>query len=86
MSREIKYGELKKVEEKAWTYTLYAYKDKYILSVICGSVGLYDRNIFVDELMIKQLESDGIKVIEELASTIRYNPKKYSQEDIQLIK
>ena len=86
MSREIKYGELKKVEEKPWAYTLYAYKDKYILSVICGSVGLYDRNIFVDELVINQFESDGITVLDELASTIRNNPKKYSQEHIQLIK
>ena len=85
MSREIKYGELKKVEEKPWAYTLYTYKDKYILSVICGSVGLYDRNIFVDELVIKQFESDGTSVLDELASIIRNNPKKYTQEHIQLI-
>ena len=86
MIKEIKYEELKKIEEKEWAYTLYAYKDNYILSVICGSVGLYDRNIFVDELIIKQLESDGVKVLDELASSIRNNPKKYSQEHIQLIK
>ena len=85
MSREIKYEELKKVEEKAWTYTLYAYKDKYIISVICGSVGLYDRNIFVDKLIIRQFESEGIIVLDELASTIRNNPKKYTLEHIQLI-
>ena len=86
MIKEIKYENLTKIEEKSWTYILYKYQDKYILSVMCGSIALYDVNIIVDDSIIKQFENKGITVLDELASIIRDNSDKYSQEHIDLIK
>jgi hypothetical protein len=74
---------LTKVVDKAWSYTLYEAYDKYVLSVLCGGVAMYELNI--------PLELDeGVRAISDsayldaLASEIRDNPHRFAPRSIKI--
>ena len=40
---------MKEILKKNWTYILYDDNGKLLLSVVCGSFGLFDRNIYLNQ-------------------------------------
>jgi hypothetical protein len=66
------------VLRKQWTYILYrAESNKYILSVVCGTVGLFDVDVELSADQVRKFENQGEPFIDELAAKIRYSPTKY---------
>lgn len=77
---------MKKLIEKTWSYILYQTDDNnLIFFVLCGSVGLYDRTIQLDEQEKSEFEKQGQNYLEILAEDIRQNPDKYTPRHIQEI-
>lgn len=78
---------MKKLIDKGWEYILYQTDDNnLILSVVCGTVGLYDMNIQLNEEEKLQFQKDGTKFIDDLAMNVSSNPPKYERRHIQEIK
>lgn len=78
---------MKKLIEKTWSYILYQTDDNnLILSVVCGTVGLYDVNIQLNDEEKDKFEKDGTEFIDELALDVSSNPPKYRNRHTQDIK
>lgn len=71
-----------KVFQESWSYTLYRDGDRYILSVVCGGVGMYELNIPLDDGEAKVVGNQ--QAVAELAKKIRTDPKNYSARSIKL--
>jgi len=71
-----------KVFQESWSYTLYRDGARYILSVVCGGVGMYSLNIPLDG------EEAGVvgsqEAVADLAKKIRTAPKQYADRSIKL--
>ncbi|GMQ63819.1 hypothetical protein [Vallitalea maricola] len=65
------------VLKKRMEYILYEDKGRYLLSVICGTVGMFEINIYLNQEELEQLKKDGEPFIKALAERIRYSPKNY---------
>lgn len=78
------------VMQKDWDYTLYRSGDGLIISVSCGSVGVYELSIALNcEETARHLESESF--IGELAAKIRMTPTAYGarvicNEDLQALR
>lgn len=78
---------MKKLIDKNWEYTLYQDEhNNLIFSVLCGSVGLYDTNIQLNEEEKAEFEKRGQSFLDILAEDIRQNESKYNPRHIQEIK
>ena len=63
------------VLQEDWFYTLKTENpETYILSVVCGSVGIYEITIQLDPEELKAFQLDGQPYIEKLANQIRSTP------------
>lgn len=75
--------EMIKLAEKRWTYTLYKSDESYILSVVCGGVGLFELNIpLSNEDGVKALADEGF--LERLVAEIANDPTKYAGRSISI--
>lgn len=68
---------MKKILEKPWTYILYLDNDKYILSVVCGSVAMFEINLVLDDVENAGYREQGEVYISQLAAAVRDAPKAY---------
>lgn len=70
---------LKKIKEEAWSYTLYEKGSKQFLSVLCGTIAMYETVIELneDEKTIVRLGN-----IEKLVKAIRENTSQYHDRRI----
>ena len=75
---------MREILKSKWNYILYEVGSEFILSVMCGSVALYDRNIYLNEEEKKIYESKGQSYIEELANKIRNNPDDYLERHVKI--
>lgn len=71
-----------KVFQESWSYTLYRDGVRYIISVVCGGIGMYTLNIPLDENETKAV-CDQSAVI-DLVRKIRADPKLYADRSIKL--
>lgn len=77
---------MKKLIEKTWSYILYQTDDNnLIFSVVCGTVGLYQRNIQLNEEEKAEFEKKGESYLEALAENIRQSADSYKPRHIQEI-
>ncbi len=77
---------MKKLIEKTWSYILYQTDDNnLIFSVVCGTVGLYQRNIQLNEKEKSEFEKQGQNYLEVLAEHIRQSADEYKPRHIQEI-
>ncbi len=80
------------VSEETWSWMLFHNSDSYYLSVVCGSVGIFTRDIELTKSEIVKFESEGLSYVKSLASQISQNPSIFenrhlhSFENIQGIK
>ncbi|MDO5105961.1 hypothetical protein [Capnocytophaga sp.] len=68
--------------KKKWDYSFYIEDDKYILSVICGSVALYEVKIQLNFKEIETFNVEGESYIIKLVKEIQYSPSKFTHRNI----
>lgn len=62
---------------------LFEHEGELVLSVLCGSVATYSRDIKLSESEVRDYSSDGREAMESLAAEIRMNPTSYSDRHIK---
>lgn len=75
---------MKELEKKQWTYILYDDNGKFLFSVVCGSVGLFDRNIYLNAEEIEAYNMKGEVYLDTLAEQIRKNPDKFENRHVKI--
>ena len=69
---------MKELLKKQWKYTLYVNEiGSYILTVICGTIGLYEIEHVLTNKQLLNYHKKGKQFIDALANDISYNPNKY---------
>ncbi len=63
--------------KKPWEYTFTKETSGYLLSVVCGSVGLYEVEVTLNEEQLSKYNATGEAYLDELASQIRKNPERF---------
>jgi hypothetical protein len=66
-----------------WSYTLYGSDDRFFLSVVCGSVGLFETEIELGVEEIAAYRTKGKEAIDALAKGINNEPKAYRDRHIK---
>lgn len=68
-----------------WFYSLYrSEKDEYFIAVVCGSVGIYEVNVKLNDEQCRAYSKRGKEFIEELAAEIRNRPWGYPNINIDV--
>jgi hypothetical protein len=68
------------IVQKSWDYTFSRNTNgQLILSVLCGTVGLFEIDIILNQDETTQYNKDGEAFIEQLAKQIRDNPHAWSE-------
>jgi len=80
---EVEVLPMKVVGEECWSWMLFEEMDSLYLSVVCGSVGLFTRNIALNEEEKRNYESEGFEFIKRLSEMIRMNPNDYAKRHIK---
>jgi hypothetical protein len=71
---------MKTILTKRWNYSLQENaKGELILSVLCGTAGLFERVIILSETEKNNINNLGEPFLDELANDIRNNPDKYKE-------
>lgn len=74
---------LKVIAETTWSWMLFEHEGEYLLSVLCGSVAMYGREIQLDATERADYLEHGQDSIEKLARAIRNNPNAYQSRQIK---
>lgn len=74
---------MQKIAEEPWAWILYQNKENFFISVICGTVGIFEANIKLDAEEVKNYQKDGLVFIREMARAITNNPQKYWDRQIK---
>ena len=82
LQSDTKDTSMKEVLKKRWSYVLYESGQNYILSVLCGTVGLYELRIQLNEEEVAMYKADGVGYIENLVKTIQAEPDNYTDRRI----
>ncbi len=77
-------SQLTEVLNKNWTYKLYEVNGNHLLSVVCGTVGIFDINIFLDSREYLEYKEKGEDIIDKLAEKIRCSPDDYRSKNITI--
>lgn len=76
---------MKEVVKKNWEYVLYqTEQSELILSVVCGSVALYDFDFVLDAQEKEQFKEEGSKFLDELAAKVNYNPLAFEHRKVEI--
>ncbi len=66
------------IDQRTWDWSLYRLPGgELLLSVVCGSVALFEVEVVLDADQRAEYEAEGISVVEQLAAAINYSPRKY---------
>ena len=82
--KEISIKDLNEVASSNWKYILYRYNDDFVLSVLCGTVGVFDVNIELDKEEKAKYLSEGIDFINNLSYKVSGSPTSYSDRRINI--
>ncbi len=67
------------IADKTWEWSLFRLGDgSLLLSVVCGTVGVYEIDVSLGPETTAAYERDGISVIEKLAAEVTYSPRKWA--------
>lgn len=64
------------IAKENWSFALYKQDDRFILSVVCGGVGLYELNIPVSSEDVRKGLADN-DYLRRIADRVRTYPKEY---------
>ena len=76
--------ELEVLLKVSWTFVLFTYGHRYFLSVVCGSVALYNVNIELSAEEIDLYRREGEDGIAKLAREVFNNPSMYEARKIEI--
>ena len=62
---------MKEILKSNWNYTLLEENNTFLLKVICGSVGIFEVELLLDNEQIQKYKVEGEKYINQLANEIR---------------
>ena len=68
---------MKILEQEKWSWSLYKQDDELILSVVCGSVGIYEQAMALNKQEIMAYKSGGSSYLSELANRVRSAPDSF---------
>ena len=68
---------MKVVCESRMAWMLFQEEDNYFLSVVCGSVGIFTRDVNLTPFDIENYSKNGQSFIDELSKEIQNNPSEY---------
>ncbi|SEJ05053.1 hypothetical protein SAMN05216327_105477 [Dyadobacter sp. SG02] len=72
---------MKEIAKEAWNYTFSERgPGDYILSVVCGGVGLYDFAIRLTAPQVAAYEHEGIPYISRLAEQVRHDQSPFNAQ------
>lgn len=74
---------MKIIAESKWQWVLYQDKDEYILSVVCGTVGIYCVNFLLSNIESEKYQTEGSSFIDDLAISVRGNSEPFLSRQIQ---
>ena len=75
---------MEKIIDKDWNYTLYKDGGKLILSVLCGTVAMFDLNVPLNEEEKEDFYLKGEVFLDDLAEKIRFSPPAYQERSIDI--
>jgi len=75
---------MKEILRSQWNYILCEKEGELLFSVICGSVAIYEINIFLNDEEIEKYNAGGEGFLKELAEHIRNNSKVYNDRHVQI--
>lgn len=76
---------MKEIIKKDWEYVLYqTEQDRLILSVVCGSVALYDLNFPLNLDEEERFRKEGAKFLDELAAKVNYSPQLFEARKVEI--
>lgn len=67
------------IMEKDWNYVLYKEGGSYVLSVLCGRVGLFETTMLISMEDLADFRNEGDKYIDSLAERVRKDPEKFAK-------
>jgi hypothetical protein len=70
------------ISEEAWAWMLFHDSSFYYLSIACGSVGIFTRDIELTKNEIIKFENEGISYIKSLASQVTENPSLFEKRHL----
>ena len=68
----------------AWSFTFYRFGSRYLISVVCGGVGLYDVEFELNATEVDAFAQDGNESITELAKRVSSSPDDYVDRKIKI--
>jgi len=71
------------IKYKPWEYKFFENNKKLYLSVVCGSVALFEINIELNEDEVLMYGEKGIDYIDELAKRIQISPSDYINRNLK---
>ncbi|MTK52662.1 hypothetical protein [Paludibacter sp.] len=75
---------MKNIFTKKWNYSLYEDENgAIILSVLCGTVGLFEREIVLSENEVNSFNAMGESFLDELAHDVRNDYEKYKSRFVE---
>ncbi len=75
---------MEEILRSQWNYMLCRKDGELVFSVICGSVAIYEINIFLNKQETENYHEKGEEYLNELADRIRNNPGLYKDRHIDL--
>lgn len=73
---------MKVIAEETWSWMLLDEGGDFLLSVICGGVGLFELHIRLNEAEKNQYLLHGASYISSLAAEVRFHPAAFSSRHI----
>ncbi|RZJ60014.1 MAG: hypothetical protein EOO45_24940 [Flavobacterium sp.] len=73
---------MEELSGRSWDYTLYRNGADLILSVVCGTVGIYEVNVKLDKEETRRYEGEGEDYIATFAKSVRNDPNEYTSRHI----
>jgi hypothetical protein len=72
---------MKELIKSNWNYILHEKDGRLILSVVCGGVALFEREIVLNKEEQSAFEKHGQEYLNTLADAVRNNPVKFENRD-----
>ncbi|MDN3609811.1 hypothetical protein ACODM8_15130 [Vibrio ostreicida] len=70
------------LDEEYMSWLLFQSREDYLLSVVCGTVGVFMLEIELSHAEISQYKASGKSYINELANSIRFRPDSFTERQI----
>lgn len=74
---------MEEVSRKHWDYILCRDGESLILSVVCGTVGIFEVNIKLDDIEARHYAEQGEAYLVMLVQSVRNNPNVYASRQIK---